>query len=128
MHVAAMSSYQSGAAAVHSAYKPSFLYAGVLSTSAMSRAPVMRPKMLFGKKSTDNAKSAASIKVNGKKSINLEKADFAGDTKLRNILMDNKVDIYNLNGKFNNCEGYGGCGTCVVKIEEGAKNLTPLTA
>ena len=94
----------------------------------MSRAPVMRPKMFFGKKSSDNAKSAASIKVNGKKSINLEKADFAGDTKLRNILMDNKVDIYNFNGKFNNCEGYGGCGTCVVKIEEGAKNLSPLTA
>ena len=112
----AMSTYQSGATAVHSTFKPSFLYAGVMSATAMSRAPVMRPKMLFGQKSSGDAKSAATIKINGKKNISLEKADLAGEKVLRNILMNNKVDITTLQGKMNNCNGNGGCGTCVVKI------------
>jgi ferredoxin len=36
---------------------------------------------------------------------------------LRQVLMDNGVDLYNGNAKFINCMGIGTCGTCAVEIE-----------
>jgi ferredoxin len=36
---------------------------------------------------------------------------------LRQVLMDNGVDLYNGNAKFINCMGIGTCGTCAVQIE-----------
>lgn len=35
---------------------------------------------------------------------------------LRQVLMDNGVDLYNGNAKFINCMGIGTCGTCAVQI------------
>jgi ferredoxin len=36
---------------------------------------------------------------------------------LRQVLIDNGVDLYNGNAKFINCMGIGTCGTCAVQIE-----------
>jgi ferredoxin len=36
---------------------------------------------------------------------------------LRQVLMENGVDLYNGNAKFINCMGIGTCGTCAVQIE-----------
>jgi ferredoxin len=36
---------------------------------------------------------------------------------LRQVLMDNGVDLYNGNAKFINCMGIGTCGTCAVQID-----------
>lgn len=36
---------------------------------------------------------------------------------LRNVLMDNGIDLYNGKAKIINCMGIGSCGTCAVQIE-----------
>jgi ferredoxin len=36
---------------------------------------------------------------------------------LRQVLMDNGVDLYNGNARIINCMGIGTCGTCAVQIE-----------
>jgi ferredoxin len=59
------------------------------------------------------------VKINGKV------FDGKKGAPLRNIMMDNKVDVYKLQGKLNNCGGAGVCGTCKVKVLDGAKNLSP---
>jgi ferredoxin len=47
---------------------------------------------------------------------------------LRTIALDGKIDIYKLNGKLMNCNGYGQCGTCLVEVVDGMDNLSPRTA
>lgn len=47
---------------------------------------------------------------------------------LRFKAQENNIDVYTLVGKLTQCGGYGQCGTCVVDIVEGGKNLTPRTA
>ncbi|CAN0523443.1 unnamed protein product [Ectocarpus sp. 12 AP-2014] len=39
--------------------------------------------------------------------------------------MDNKIDIYPLQGKIYNCGGGGSCGTCAVNVKAGAQNCSP---
>ena len=36
---------------------------------------------------------------------------------LRQVLLENEVDLYNGNAKYINCRGLGTCGTCAVEIE-----------
>jgi ferredoxin len=36
---------------------------------------------------------------------------------LRNILLQNGIDLYNGNAKVINCRGIGTCGTCAVEID-----------
>jgi ferredoxin len=36
---------------------------------------------------------------------------------LRNVLLDSKIDVYDLKGKLSNCGGGGLCGTCVVGLD-----------
>jgi ferredoxin len=44
---------------------------------------------------------------------------------LRKELQKNKIEVYSLLGKFNNCGGSGICGKCAVKVIDGAKNISP---
>jgi ferredoxin len=44
---------------------------------------------------------------------------------LRKELQKNKIDVYGLAGKFDNCGGSGICGRCAVKVLEGGKNINP---
>ena len=76
-------------------------------------------KMLFG----GGAKKASGkvvIKVDGK-TIEAE-----GSVNLRKELQKNNVDVYPLRAKITgNCGGAGICGTCTVKVLEGAQNINP---
>ncbi len=36
---------------------------------------------------------------------------------LRQVLLDNGIDLYNGKAKLINCRGLGSCGTCAVEIE-----------
>jgi ferredoxin len=36
---------------------------------------------------------------------------------LRQVLLDNRINLYNGNAKLINCHGIGSCGTCAVEIE-----------
>ncbi|MFB6275027.1 MAG: 2Fe-2S iron-sulfur cluster-binding protein [Halothece sp.] len=36
---------------------------------------------------------------------------------LRQVLLDNQIDLYNGNARVINCHGIGTCGTCTVEIE-----------
>lgn len=38
-------------------------------------------------------------------------------SNLRNVLMENGIDLYNGKAKIINCMGIGSCGTCAVQIE-----------
>jgi ferredoxin len=70
------------------------------------------------------AKSSLSmliIKADGKTIETKEKS-----VNLRKELMANKVDVYPLKAKITgNCGGAGICGTCAVKVLEGANNMNP---
>jgi ferredoxin len=67
--------------------------------------------------------SASANFVNENKEILL-----SGGANLRVKAVENNIDLYTVMGKMMNCGGYGQCGTCVVEIIEGAKNLSPRTA
>ena len=51
----------------------------------------------------------------------------ADGANLREKALQNRIDLYTFKGKLMNCGGYGQCGTCIVEIEEGMENLSPLT-
>ncbi|XP_022131458.1 photosynthetic NDH subunit of subcomplex B 3, chloroplastic [Momordica charantia] len=43
----------------------------------------------------------------------------SGEKLLRNIMLDNKIELYAPYGKLMNCGGGGSCGTCIVEIIDG---------
>jgi hypothetical protein len=51
----------------------------------------------------------------------------ANGANLREIALQNGIDLYTLKGKLMNCGGYGQCGTCIVEIVEGMENLSEPT-
>ncbi|XP_024394748.1 photosynthetic NDH subunit of subcomplex B 3, chloroplastic [Physcomitrium patens] len=51
----------------------------------------------------------------------------SGEKLLRNIILENKLELYGLYGKVMNCGGGGSCGTCVVEILEGKELLNERT-
>lgn len=62
------------------------------------------------------------IKVDGNKVIESKEKTI----NLRKELQANKVDVYPLKAKLTgNCGGAGICGTCAVKVLDGAKNINP---
>jgi ferredoxin len=72
--------------------------------------------MMFG----GNKSSKVVINVDGKT------IECAGAVNLRKELIANKIDVYPLKAKITgNCGGAGICGTCAVKVIDGAKNLNP---
>uniref|UniRef100_A0A0E0LKT2 2Fe-2S ferredoxin-type domain-containing protein n=1 Tax=Oryza punctata TaxID=4537 RepID=A0A0E0LKT2_ORYPU len=51
-----------------------------------------------------------------------------GGQKLRDIMLDNYIDLYGPYDKLLlNCEGGGECGTCIVEVVEGGELLSPKT-
>ncbi|KAL0407786.1 UNVERIFIED_CONTAM: hypothetical protein Sradi_1713000 [Sesamum radiatum] len=40
----------------------------------------------------------------------------SGEKLLRNIMLDNKIELYAAYGKVMNCGGGGSCGTCIVEV------------
>ncbi|XP_027332972.1 photosynthetic NDH subunit of subcomplex B 3, chloroplastic [Abrus precatorius] len=51
----------------------------------------------------------------------------SGEKLLRNIMLDNKIELYATYGKVMNCGGGGSCGTCIVEITEGKDLLNERT-
>lgn len=52
----------------------------------------------------------------------------SGEKLLRNIMIDNKIELYAAYGKLMNCGGGGSCGTCIVEILEGQELVNERTA
>ncbi|XP_077211892.1 photosynthetic NDH subunit of subcomplex B 3, chloroplastic-like isoform X1 [Tasmannia lanceolata] len=58
----------------------------------------------------------------------VEKAKaISGEKLLRNIMLDNKIELYATYGKVMNCGGGGSCGTCIVEITDGKELLNERT-
>ncbi|XP_041993228.1 photosynthetic NDH subunit of subcomplex B 3, chloroplastic-like isoform X1 [Salvia splendens] len=51
----------------------------------------------------------------------------SGEKLLRNIMLDNKIELYAIYGKLMNCGGGGSCGTCIVEIIDGKDLLNERT-
>ncbi|KDP32290.1 hypothetical protein JCGZ_13215 [Jatropha curcas] len=51
----------------------------------------------------------------------------SGEKLLRNIMLDNKIELYAPYGKVMNCGGGGSCGTCIVEILDGKDLLNERT-
>ncbi|XP_015886067.3 photosynthetic NDH subunit of subcomplex B 3, chloroplastic [Ziziphus jujuba] len=61
-------------------------------------------------------------------SYEVEKAKaISGEKLLRNIMLDNKIELYATYGKIMNCGGGGSCGTCIVEIIDGKDLLNERT-
>ncbi|KAH9298053.1 hypothetical protein KI387_029735, partial [Taxus chinensis] len=52
----------------------------------------------------------------------------SGDKLLRDIMLDNNIQLYATYGKVMNCGGGGSCGTCLVEILEGRELLNERTS
>ncbi|KAJ9183435.1 hypothetical protein P3X46_007288 [Hevea brasiliensis] len=53
--------------------------------------------------------------------------EISGEKLLRNIMLDNKIELYATYGKVMNCGGGGSCGTCIVEILDGKDLLNERT-
>ncbi|XAR70922.1 hypothetical protein NMG60_11027965 [Bertholletia excelsa] len=62
----------------------------------------------------------------GKYPVDRAKA-VSGEKLLRNIMLDNKIELYAAYGKVMNCGGGGSCGTCIVEIIGGQDLLNERT-
>ncbi|KAL3746661.1 hypothetical protein ACJRO7_015592 [Eucalyptus globulus] len=51
----------------------------------------------------------------------------SGEKLLRNIMNENKIELYATYGKAMNCGGGGSCGTCIVEIIDGKDLLNERT-
>ncbi|GAB2275579.1 hypothetical protein Dimus_010338 [Dionaea muscipula] len=51
----------------------------------------------------------------------------SGEKLLRNLMLDNKIELYATYGKIMNCGGGGSCGTCIVEILDGEELLNKRT-
>lgn len=51
----------------------------------------------------------------------------SGQKLLRDVMLENQVELYGPYGKMMNCEGRGMCGTCLVEILEGAELMNKRT-
>ncbi|XP_024029660.1 photosynthetic NDH subunit of subcomplex B 3, chloroplastic [Morus notabilis] len=51
----------------------------------------------------------------------------SGEKLLRNVMLDDKIELYATYGKVMNCGGGGSCGTCIVEIIDGRDLLNERT-
>ncbi|CAA0838349.1 2Fe-2S ferredoxin-like superfamily protein [Striga hermonthica] len=89
-------------------------FAGVSSSEA-STAPPEKPQIemeFIGPKPGDEVNKAKAV---------------SGEKLLRNIMLDNKIELYAAYGKVMNCGGGGSCGTCIVEIIDGKDLLNERT-
>ena len=100
----------------------------VMPSTPLARVARSDMSMLFnfGKKSGSGSGGgkgkAIEITVNGK-TLSADPGQKA--VNLRKELTKNKIDVYSLRGKFDNCGGSGICGRCAVEVVDGAKNFNP---
>ncbi|KAK4422304.1 hypothetical protein Salat_1812700 [Sesamum alatum] len=76
------------------------------SSPETSTAPPQKPQIqleFLGPKPGDAVNSATAT---------------SGEKLLRNIMQDNKIELYAAYGKVMNCGGGGSCGTCIVEKPE----------
>ncbi|GER33916.1 2Fe-2S ferredoxin-like superfamily protein [Striga asiatica] len=76
------------------------------SSSETSTAPPEKPQIemeFIGPKPGDEVNNAKAV---------------SGEKLLRNIMLDNKIELYAAFGKVMNCGGGGSCGTCIVEKPE----------
>ncbi|XP_004498633.1 photosynthetic NDH subunit of subcomplex B 3, chloroplastic isoform X1 [Cicer arietinum] len=67
-------------------------------------------------------------KADGEGSYPVDKAkEISGAKLLRNVMLDNKIELYATYGKLMNCGGGGSCGTCIVEIIKGNDLLNERT-
>ncbi|GLJ44208.1 hypothetical protein SUGI_0923030 [Cryptomeria japonica] len=57
-----------------------------------------------------------------------EASVISGEKLLRNIMLDNNIELYAAYGKVMNCGGGGSCGTCLVEILQGEELLNERTS
>lgn len=69
---------------------------------------------------------APKAESDGRYAVEKAKA-MSGEKLLRNIMSDNKIELYATYGKLMNCGGGGSCGTCIVEIIEGKDLLNERT-
>lgn len=56
------------------------------------------------------------------------KAAYVSDGRiLREVMLENRIDLYKTMAKLLNCGGVGQCGTCIVDVVSGAEHLSERT-
>lgn len=95
------------------------------STYFPRRRPISVP---FAASSPESAPEIELEFIAPKAESEVEKAKaMSGEKLLRNIMLDNKIELYATYGKLMNCGGGGSCGTCIVEIIEGKELLNERT-
>nr|KYP60231.1 hypothetical protein KK1_015684 [Cajanus cajan] len=85
------------------------------STYLPRRRPISVP---FAASSPESAPEIELEFIAPKAESEVEKAKaMSGEKLLRNIMLDNKIELYATYGKLMNCGGGGSCGTCIVEPE-----------
>lgn len=95
--------------------KPISLSLAVASEEAIPSKPEIELEFVAAKPENDGSYAVKSAR------------EISGDKLLRNIMMDNKIEMYATYGKLMNCGGGGSCGTCIVEILEGKDLLNERT-
>ncbi|KAI4316267.1 hypothetical protein L6164_024264 [Bauhinia variegata] len=91
----------------------------VLSVGNMPESPTEKPEIEL---------EFIAPKPGNDGSYPVEKAKaISGEKLLRNIMLDNKIELYATYGKLMNCGGGGSCGTCIVEIIAGKELLNERT-
>ncbi|XP_057721935.1 photosynthetic NDH subunit of subcomplex B 3, chloroplastic isoform X1 [Arachis stenosperma] len=97
------------------------------------RQPISAPFAAVNSPESPPAKPEIELEFIGPKassdgSYPVDKAkEISGEKLLRNIMLDNKIELYATYGKVMNCGGGGSCGTCIVEILEGKDLLNERT-
>ncbi|KAK1306548.1 hypothetical protein QJS10_CPA10g00483 [Acorus calamus] len=78
--------------------------------------PCIKLLFLFPKPGPDNTYEKQRLSVK------------SGEKVLRNLMTENKIELYGAYGKVMNCGGGGSCGTCIVEIIDGMDLLSERTA
>ncbi|RYR55104.1 hypothetical protein Ahy_A06g030349 [Arachis hypogaea] len=88
------------------------------------RQPISAPFAAVNSPESPPAKPEIELEFIGPKassdgSYPVDKAkEISGEKLLRNIMLDNNIELYATYGKVMNCGGGGSCGTCIVEKPE----------
>ncbi|XP_072053731.1 photosynthetic NDH subunit of subcomplex B 3, chloroplastic isoform X2 [Arachis hypogaea] len=86
------------------------------------RQPISAPFAAVNSPESPPAKPEIELEFIGPKassdgSYPVDKAkEISGEKLLRNIMLDNNIELYATYGKVMNCGGGGSCGTCIVEF------------
>ncbi|KAJ1264003.1 hypothetical protein BS78_09G229700 [Paspalum vaginatum] len=140
--MAATSSSASAGIALASLPVPTSTSSRVSAISRRSPRPFRAPTIRCSSASPDLSQGAAApappkpqieLEFVGPKpgadgSYPVDRAEAAsGEKLLRDIMNENKIELYAAYGKVMNCGGGGSCGTCIVEIIDGQELLNERT-